>query len=185
MANWSRKESKRIGKARQLLKPGIQEASGLWADFGCGDGIFTAALAELIGPAATILAIDKDPGAIHDLKSHFADSYPSIQLNTLQADFSRSIEIPLLNGLISANALHFVDERERIFADFFQYLRSDGILIIVEYDTNKGNTWVPYPFDRRQFRAYAREAGFTDIHIQATIPSRFLGAMYAGFGRKP
>ncbi len=37
-----------------LLRGGIAQPGGVWADFGSGTGAFTLALAELIGPTGVI-----------------------------------------------------------------------------------------------------------------------------------
>jgi ubiquinone/menaquinone biosynthesis C-methylase UbiE len=49
----------RIEKARTLLGPAIPGPGGVWADVGCGDGIFTTALYSLIQPGGEIYAVDK------------------------------------------------------------------------------------------------------------------------------
>ena len=43
-----------------LLRKGIPEKGGLWADLGSGTGAFTLALADLIGSTGHIYSIDKD-----------------------------------------------------------------------------------------------------------------------------
>ena len=47
-----------------LLARGVQEKGGRWADLGAGEGAFTLALADLLGPGAHITAIDKDARAL-------------------------------------------------------------------------------------------------------------------------
>ena len=43
-----------------LLRRGIPQTGGVWADFGSGTGAFTLALAELIQPIGMIISIDRD-----------------------------------------------------------------------------------------------------------------------------
>ena len=50
-----------------LLRRGVPEPGGVWADLGSGAGAFTLALAELVGPGAEIYAVDKDRGALRQL----------------------------------------------------------------------------------------------------------------------
>ena len=47
-----------------LIRGGVSEPGGNWADLGAGTGNFSWALAELIGPQGTIYAIDRDAKAI-------------------------------------------------------------------------------------------------------------------------
>jgi ubiquinone/menaquinone biosynthesis C-methylase UbiE len=43
-----------------LIRGGVAEPGGIWADLGAGTGNFTWALAELLGLSATVHAIDRD-----------------------------------------------------------------------------------------------------------------------------
>jgi len=45
---------------RKMLEPYVVEGSRV-ADLGCGMGYFTATLAELVGPAGEVLAVDMQP----------------------------------------------------------------------------------------------------------------------------
>jgi hypothetical protein len=65
------------------------------------------------------------------------------------------------------------------------YLRPGGRLIVVEYNTDHGNMWVPHPFAYPTWVTRAREAGFVDTRLLATIPSRFLGEIYSALSRNP
>ncbi|TMD25838.1 MAG: class I SAM-dependent methyltransferase, partial [Chloroflexi bacterium] len=46
----------------RLLRKGIVEPGGVWADFGSGAGAFTLALADLLGTEGSIYSVDKDRG---------------------------------------------------------------------------------------------------------------------------
>ena len=82
----------RIQKARTLLWPGIPGPGGVWADVGCGDGIFTAALYTLIGPGGEIYVVDKSRQALKALAHNFADDdYAEALLHVVRADFTRSL----------------------------------------------------------------------------------------------
>ena len=60
-----------------------------------------------------------------------------------------------------------------------QYLQSDGRLIVVEYDTDLGNRWVPHPLSFAALAPLAREAGFAAPSPLGLRPSRFLRRIYA------
>ena len=47
-----------------LLRGGVAGPGGVWADIGAGEGAFTLALADLLGPGARIVAVDRDAGAL-------------------------------------------------------------------------------------------------------------------------
>ncbi len=59
------------------------------------------------------------------------------------------------------------------------YLRPGGRLILVEYNTDRGNYWVPQPLSFQTWAALAGRAGFTGTTLLATRPSRFLGQIYS------
>jgi hypothetical protein len=82
-------------------------------------------------------------------------------LQILPGDFSSS-EIPLknLDGVVLANALHFVGPKKLFLKQLKKMLKSSGRVIIVEYDMNKPNEWVPYPVSFADLEKLAQEAGF-------------------------
>ena len=47
-----------------LIRAGVGEQGGRWADIGAGEGAFTLALADLLGPGGQIIAVDRDAGAL-------------------------------------------------------------------------------------------------------------------------
>lgn len=50
----------------ELIRDGVAGAGTRWADLGAGEGAFTIALAELLGPSAHITAVDRDGRALKD-----------------------------------------------------------------------------------------------------------------------
>mgnify|MGYP002626161047 CR=1 FL=1 len=122
-----------------LLREGIPESGGRWADLGAGRGAFTLALAELVNPAATIYAVDKDAGALRRLRQRVHQKFPTLSLQTLQADFTGPLELPPLEGIVMANALHFITQKVVVVRRLRQYLQQEGRLILVEYEKDRGN----------------------------------------------
>jgi SAM-dependent methyltransferase len=172
--------SVRIAKARALLQPGISSPGGVWADLGCGDGIFTAALHTLIHPGGEIYGVDKDRRALQALEREFAAHYPETTLHPLLADFTGPLELPPLDGIVMANALHFVRRKMPLLVRLSQLLVPGGRLIVVEYNTVRGNYAVPHPLDEAGFLDLARAASLHEARVISRIPSSFLGEMYAG-----
>src|SRR5256885_16083795 len=54
-----------------LIEAGVGERGGSWADLGAGEGAFTLALSDLLGPDAHIVAVDRDAGALRALGGRF------------------------------------------------------------------------------------------------------------------
>ncbi len=180
MKTWVEREARRIQKAITLIRPGLSKPGGVWADLGCGDGIFTLALHSLVGPDGEIYAVDRDRHALDALMRHFAESYPDAVIHPLQDDFMRPPALPPLDGILMANSLHFTPAKAAVLRQLAPLLKPGGRLIVVEYNTSRGNSAVPYPLDERGFLKLAGEAGLRDARVIARIPSSFLGEMYAG-----
>jgi SAM-dependent methyltransferase len=166
-----------------LLRGGVPAPGGVWADLGAGAGAFTLALAELLGPGGEIHAVDRDGRALRQLAEAMRSRFPATVLHTFTADFTRPLDLPPLDGVVLANALHFVREREATVRLVRDLLRPGGRLLLVEYDTDRGNRWVPYPLAYEGWAALARRAGFAETRRLASRPSRFLGAIYAAVSR--
>jgi len=144
-SGWAQREARRIQKAIALLQPGIPGSGGVWADIGCGDGIFTSALYTLIQPDGEIHAVDRDQFALDALARNFAESYLDATLHTLHADFTRELTLPALDGMIMANSLHFIADKAPVLSRLIGLLKPGGRLIVVEYNARRGNSAVPYP----------------------------------------
>ena len=164
-----------------LLRPAVTTAGGTWADIGAGHGAFTLALADLLGPGGSIIAVDRDAGALAANARAVAARFPATRLTTLVADMRGPLELPALDGLIAANSLHFVERAEQpaAIARLASHLRPGAPFVVVEYDADRGNPWVPHPFAASSWPALAASAGLVGAREVARVPSRFLGAIHA------
>lgn len=168
-----------------LLRPAGLPLGGTWADFGAGAGAFTQALRELVGPDAEVYAVDTDRAALRELEQAHARRFgDSAHLHPLSADFTRRLELPPLNGILMANSLHFFKDKEEVLRHVRAFLQPDGLLLLVEYNVDSGNPWVPYPLSFKTYRALAPRAGFSEPRLLATIPSRFLRGFYSAAAYK-
>jgi SAM-dependent methyltransferase len=166
-----------------LLYDGVSSPGGIWADFGSGRGAFTLALAELIGPTGRIYSIDRDRGALYRQERALRASFPAVPVHYIVADFSQPLDLPSLDGVVMANALHFQPDKDAVVQSIHGYLRPGGVLILVEYNTDRGNPWVPYPLSYDTWEEVARKNGFSSTRLLATRPSRFLGEIYSAASR--
>ncbi|MEO7990928.1 MAG: methyltransferase domain-containing protein [Chryseolinea sp.] len=127
-----------------------------WADLGCGSGTFTIALSHLLGKESKIYAVDKQSQSIH--------SSTDVEIEFIKADFSNdSLPISNLEGILMANALHYIKDKSAFIEKIKSYLKETGQLIIVEYDTEHANQWVPYPIPFHQLKSLFAEHGFNKI----------------------
>jgi ubiquinone/menaquinone biosynthesis C-methylase UbiE len=163
----------------RLLREGVLGGGTTWADLGSGEGAFTLALADLLGPTGSIHTVDRDARALAVQARALRDAFPRVTVAQLVADFTQPLELPPLDGVVMANSLHFERDKLAVLHLVLGYLRPAGRLVLVEYDTDRGNPWVPFPLSFRTWTALAAEAGFRDTRRLASVPSRFLGSIYS------
>ena len=167
-----------------LLKPALP-SGGIWADFGAGAGAFTLALRELVGPEATIYAVDKDRGALRRLESAHGRRFSlADHLIPLNQDFTRPLDLPPLDGIVMANSLHYFKDKEKVLRHVHGFLKPNGALLLVEYNVDLGNVWVPHPLSFEAYRSLAPRAGFSEPQLLATVPSSFLHEFYSALAYK-
>jgi SAM-dependent methyltransferase len=157
----------------------IEGGSSTWADLGSGGGAFTLALADLLGPAGRIVSVDRDATALGRQARALRERFPDVLVEQLVADFSEPLDLPVLDGVVMANSLHFVRDPAIVAGLVRGYLRDGGRLVLVEYDADAGNTWVPFPLSFETWRTVAADAGFRDTRRLTSVPSRFLGSIYS------
>lgn len=148
---------------------------------GSGTGAFTLALADVMRSEGQIISIDKDRFALRKQAKSIQQQFPKTAVFYQTADYTKPLNLPLLDGIVMANTLHFHqgDKRIQLLKQIRDYLKPDGRLIVVEYDTDRGNHWVPYPMSFYTWQAVAAQAGFAETTLLAMQPSRFLGQIFS------
>ena len=171
-----------VALLRDAVTPG-----GTWADIGAGTGAFTLALADLLGPGSRIVAVDRDGGALREARAAVTSRFPAVAIDALTADFTRPLEISGLDGIVAANSLHFVprDQQADVVATLAGYLRPGGTFVLVEYDADHGNPWVPHPFRFDGWERLAEAGGLVEARYLGRVASRFLGGIYSAAARRP
>jgi ubiquinone/menaquinone biosynthesis C-methylase UbiE len=170
----------------RLLQNGISSQGGVWADFGSGAGAFTLALAELIGLNGEIYSIDQARGALHEQERAMRLKFPLHNVHYIHADFTRQVDLPMLDGIVIANALHFQPHaaKDKLLKQMLDYLHPGGRLVVVEYNVDRGNMWVPYPMSYPTWESIATRNGFVTTQLLATVPSHFLKEIYSALSVK-
>lgn len=169
-----------------LLRPGVEhEPAAVWAELGAGDGAFTLALAELLGPGSTLYAIDRDRRALDRGAADVERRYAQITLHTLVADFTHPLDLPALDGLLMANSLHFVRDKELLLRRLAAYLKPGGRFLFVEYNVDHGNPWVPHPIAFETWSLLATRVGLERPVLLGSVPSRFLREIYSAMAIRP
>lgn len=170
-----------------LLRDGVASTGGVWADIGAGRGAFTLAMADLLGPGARIIAVDRDAGALRDNATVVGARFPAVTVEILVGDLTGSLDLPALDGIVAANSLHFVPRSRQVevVRGLATHLRPGGTFVVVEYDADRGNPYVPHPFTADSWAGLAGDAGLVETRVIGRVPSRFLGAIYAAASHRP
>jgi SAM-dependent methyltransferase len=172
-----------VEEAIDLIGKGMPTpVRGTWADFGAGRGIFTEALAALLGPEGTVIAIDRDPNLVGQLR-HLALRTRGAKIEVATGDVQDFAAIPALQrvtlaGAVFGNVLHYMNEPETVLANVRKYLEPGAPIIVIEYDRRSASRWVPRPLPPNELAVVARTAGLQEPIEIGRRRSRYQGELY-------
>jgi SAM-dependent methyltransferase len=173
--------------AIELIRDAVDARGGVWADLGAGAGTFTRALSAVLGAGSTVFAVDDDARAVRALRELSTSASGGARVIAVKADFSQPLVLPglvrgqaQLDGILLANALHFVRDPQRVLSMLVEQLRPGGRAIVVEYDRREASKWVPFPIPASRRPRLAESAGLAEPAITATRPSSYSGVLYTG-----
>src|SRR5690606_8674477 len=89
-----------------------------------------------------------------------------------------------LDGILLANALHFVRDAGAALARLVRLIRPGGRVVLVEYDQPAAKPWVPYPSPVVDLDALARAAGLERCPVPALRPAVYEQGLDAAFGTR-
>ena len=163
-----------------LLRPANLSPGASYADFGAGSGAFTLALRELLGLSADVYAVDRDRNRLAELeRAHRARFGMSDHLHLIPADFTHALQLQPLDGILMANSLHFFRDKQKVLRHVGSFLKPGGVFLLVEYNVDRGNPWVPHPLSFETLHELVPRAGFHQPRLLATQPSSFLHEFYS------
>jgi SAM-dependent methyltransferase len=115
-------------------------------------------LAGFLFPGSLIYAIDTNPGLKRSVSSN------QIVIEPRESDFiTDSLNLTNLDGILMANALHFVKDKNGFLKKAKKMLKNKGLFLMVEYDTDIPNPWVPYPVSFLKLKELFLDEGYKDI----------------------
>lgn len=146
-----------------------------WADLGCGEGTFTLALAELLAKGSTIHAMDLDVNALGRIPSR----HKGVRIETHRGDFTEPRwPFGIVDGVLLANSLHYVNDQPAFMTACETHMASRRFLV-VEYDTDAANPWVPFPVSRTRLAGLFSPGDLTITWLGQRRSVYRRGAMYA------
>lgn len=145
-----------------------------WADLGCGSGLFSMAIASMLPNESDMLCIDLIDQKVPSLSGRDV---------TLQFKKGNFIDFDLgldqYDGILMANSLHFVSEKSALFIKLCSALKKQGSLVIIEYEREDPNEWVPYPVAFETLRVLLNHHGMAKVTKLSERKSAFGSMMYA------
>ncbi len=135
-------------------------------DFGAGTGLITAHVAPLV---SKVVAVDTSQSMLDQLvaKPALADK--------VEARCQDILEVPVgqtFDSVVSAMALHHVEDTSGIIGCFFEHLEPGGRLALADLDAEDGSFHPEtiegvfhHGFDREALRAELRAAGFEEVRF--------------------
>lgn len=145
------------------------KTKSIWADLGCGSGLFTNALASLLADESTIYAADKNLSSFHK-----DSSLKSILIKPVELNFEKTpLPFNNLDGIIMANSLHYVKDKKSFLEKIKMHLNENGCFLIVEYDMETANHWVPYPINFLSLKKLFHDVGFSIVEKISEMSSAF------------
>jgi SAM-dependent methyltransferase len=149
----------------------------IWADLGCGDGIFTLALAALLPSRSIIHAMDLDGSGLRGNPS----AHQGVRITTHRGDFMKQPwPFADLDGILMANSLHYVENQAAFIRECESHMKPPRRFLIVEYDTSEASRWVPYPVGQARLTELFAGAGYLSVRVLRSRPSIYRRApLYA------
>ena len=111
--------------------------------------------------------------------------FPRLELKMAALDFTTLAGISGLDGIIMANSLHFQKNADEVLRRAQDWLKPLGSLVIVEYNVERPNPWVPFPVPFRRLATIADTVGIGPARLLATRHSRYHGQVYSALLQKP
>ena len=131
-------------------------------DFGAGTGLVATQIAPRV---ARLLAVDVSAAMLQQLASKEVQGDLTIRCHDiLEAPLGETVDL-----VVSAMALHHVQDTKALFAAFFDHLTPGGRVALADLDSEDGDFHPPGiegvfhdGFDRADLAAIARSAGFVE-----------------------
>lgn len=147
-----------------------------WADLGCGNGIFTELLAGIIPAHSKIFAVDRMSQRLNTVMGN------AVSVAFQKTDFEKDeLNLNSLDGILMANALHFIHDKESLIRKLGSYFAEKKQFLIVEYETESANQWVPFPINFKQLKELFYTLGYQSVEQLNTRRSNYGGEMYMAF----
>ena len=139
-------------------------------DFGAGTGLIAATVAPHV---SRIVAVDTSPSMLEALatKEELQGKVECRCLDILESPLAERFD-----AVVSAMALHHVENTEALLARFAEHLKPGGLLALADLDREDGSFHEPgtegvfhHGFDRMALQSILEATGFEDVHFVTAL----------------
>lgn len=178
-----------LSEAIDFIQPSVQPNHGVWADIGAGSGLFTEALLHIL-KSGKIIALDKSPHVLYQsglqTSQNAGKALTNLSVEIMEADFNHSLDLPPLDGILMANALHYANDHLQVLQNVLKHLKPEGTFILIEYELETPNPpWVPNPVPFKVFIELCSKTSLSSPVIKNTRESIYHdGRLYLAIASK-
>ncbi len=151
-------------------------------DFGAGTGLLSGHVAPYV---AQVFAVDTSPAMLAQLKAKpgLQGKVETVCQNILETPLNQTFDV-----IISAMALHHVDDTSHLFQQFVKHLKPGGQLALADLVSEDGNFHPPEAegvfhagFDPQEIQSLLRQHGFEQIEFETVHTVNKAGVDYPIF----
>jgi len=162
-----------LDPGKLLPRFGLQEG---WTilDIGCGPGLFTFAMANVVGPRGRIYGIDMEPLMIRRLEERRMEWHVTNVTSILSTEDSIPLPDAIADLALMSTVLHEL-EGAGTTVEAARILKSTGTLAVIDWKKKRENIGPPiqHRLSEREAAAMLRAAGFEPGKAMDLGPSLF------------
>ncbi len=135
------------------------------ADFGCGTGYFTIAIAKAIKPSGRVIALDiwKPSLEALEFRAKIEGLFNIIETKwaNLEAEKGSGLPNNSVDMVIVSNILFEIEKKDIIIEEAKRILKPEGFLVIIEWHPNKlPNKEALFPISKEEALSLTEKHGF-------------------------
>ena len=141
---------------RKILGPYITEGMTV-LDIGCGPGLFTIDMAQMVGKSGRVIAVDLQEGMLEKLRNKIQGTELAERITLQRCKEDRIGVSDNVDFALAFYMVHEVPDQQEFFDEVRSILKPEGLVLIVE---------PPFHVSKKAFEetiGKARDAGLTPV----------------------
>ena len=155
--------------ARELLKKAGIVQNGHWAVYGLAHSECLFALADILGHGGNIEAVGRQKRR----SKNSAEREVPASIRVHEESFPNAKKFDDLDGILLSHSLHQVENQLKFLAELMLSIKNGGKLIIIDFNSRRGNPWLKYPVPIGRLNWLSRKLNLPKPKILATHKKRF------------